>query len=45
MAASSSPANLRLDGLLDHLNAILFLESLDQRSADVHGHGSQDALP
>lgn len=33
-----------LDGLLDHLNVVLLLQGLDQGSADIHGHGSEDAL-
>jgi hypothetical protein len=33
-----------LDGLLDHLNAVFLLESLEERLADLPGHGGKDTL-
>lgn len=33
-----------LQGALDHLDAVVLLQSLDERATDVHGHGSEDTL-
>ena len=34
----------RLEGLFNHLNVVVILESLEQRTTDLHVGGSKDTL-
>lgn len=33
-----------LESAFDQLDVVVLLQSLDQRSTDIHGHGSEDTL-